>query len=164
MTDPAPVVTNSGPVIILSAIGQLDLLRGLHASVLVPESVFAEVSVVGMGRPGSAELAAAAWLERVPVIPPADPLLLQLLGRGEADAITLALRRGAAWLLLDDRKARRIAEVTFGLRVRGVAGILVAAKRRALVPRVRPLLDEVLARGYFISERVVAQALRESGE
>lgn len=92
MTDPSPVVTNSGPIIILSAIGQLDLLRGLHTSVLVPESVFTEVSLAGKGRPGSAELEVAPWLERVPVVPPADPLLLQLLGRGEADAITLALR------------------------------------------------------------------------
>lgn len=164
MPEAGPIVTNSGPLIILAAVGQLDLVGRLYGSVLVPGAVFAEVTGGGPGRPGAIELAAASWAVRTEVVPPPDPLLLQDLGRGEAEAITLAVRREARLLLLDDRKARQVAEVAYGLRVKGAPGILVAGKRQGLVPSVGRLLEEMRARGYYLAQPVVDQALREAGE
>lgn len=37
------------------------------------------------------------------------------------------------------------------LRVKGRAGLLVAAKRAGLVGEVRPLLDSMVKKGYFLS-------------
>lgn len=164
MPEGGPVVANSGPLIALATVTQLDLLGKLYTTVLVPDAVFVEVAGAGPGKPGAVELPNATWLRRVSLAGAPDPLLSQGLGPGETEAIALALTSGARLLLLDDRRARRIAEVAYGLRVQGVAGLLVTARRRGLVPAVRPLLAAMRSRGYFLSPRLVERACREVGE
>jgi predicted nucleic acid-binding protein len=60
--------------------------------------------------------------------------------------------------------SKRLAVRSFGLCVRGTAGILVAAKRAALVSAVRPLLEAMIRNGYFVSPAVVERPCREAGE
>jgi predicted nucleic acid-binding protein len=67
-------------------------------------------------------------------------------------------------VLLDDRRARQVARVTYGLRVKGAPGVLVASKKAGFVTSVRPFLEQMLARGYFLAPAVVERALREAGE
>lgn len=67
-------------------------------------------------------------------------------------------------VLLDERKARRIARVVYHLPVRGTIGTFAAAKRAGLVKSVRPLLEELSAKGYFISSALIDQACAELGE
>jgi predicted nucleic acid-binding protein len=57
------------------------------------------------------------------------------IGPGEAEAIALAIEAGAARIVLDDKKARRIAR-ELGVTVTGTVGVLLRAKQRGL--RVRP--------------------------
>lgn len=162
--DEGPIVCNSGPLIALSFIDSLPLLRELYRQVLVPEAVLREVVESGAGRTGAREVASAAWLQRVAESESPDPLLAKELGPGEAAVIATAHQRGARLVLLDERRARRIAEQAYGLRVRGTAGVLVSAKRAGLVALVRPLLLKMSERGYFLSERLVARACEEAGE
>lgn len=58
------VVSDSSPLIALARIGQLELLRALFGTVLVPEAVWQEVVVDGVGRPGAGEVVQASWIER----------------------------------------------------------------------------------------------------
>ncbi len=51
------VVTNSTPLIALSKINRLELLREVHRSIYIPEEVYTEVVVNGVGKPGAAEVA-----------------------------------------------------------------------------------------------------------
>lgn len=67
-----------------------------------------------------------------------NPLLAAELGSGEAAAIAIAFAIGAR-LLLDDRKARRIATAAYRLRVMGSAGPLVNAKRAGFRAGSAPL-------------------------
>ncbi|MBF0367839.1 MAG: DUF3368 domain-containing protein, partial [Magnetococcales bacterium] len=78
--------------------------------------------------------------------------------------IALAFQCNARFVLIDERRARRIAEHAYGLRVKGSAGILVSAKRKGLISEVRPLLESMIRQGYFLSERLVRQACLEVGE
>lgn len=93
-----------------------------------------------------------------------DPLLAEELGPGEAAVIAAAYRLHARLVLLDERKARRIAARAYGLRVKGSAGLLVVAKRAGLIGEVRPLLDSMVKKGYFLSQRLVDRAAKEAGE
>ena len=157
------IVADSGPLIAFALLRQLDLLRTLYKSVLVPPAVWAEVTD-NSERPGAVEVREADWLERVPAVPIADALLLAELGLGEAEAICLSIERGGAQLLVDERKARRIARVVYNLPVRGTIGTLAAAKRAGLISAVRPLLVDLVARGYFIAPSLVESACAELGE
>lgn len=164
MADLPIVVTNSGPLIALATIEKLDLLGSLFGTVLVPDAVFQEVTWLGKERPGAAELSQAQWVQRVILEVKPDSLLLEDLGIGEAEAISLAVQKQAALLLLDDRRARRIAEIAYHLRVKGVAGLLVTAKRKGLLDTVRPLLERLRTNGYFLSQAVIDRAVKEAGE
>lgn len=158
-----PIVCDTGPLIALSLIDQLEILRGLYGRVLVPRAVLDEVVAGGLDRPGAASIVAADWLERVDGVTP-DPLLAAELGPGEAAVIAAAYRLHARLVLLDERKARRIAARAYGLEVKGSAGILIAAKRAGLLGEVRPLLDSMVKKGYFLSQRLVERATSEAGE
>jgi predicted nucleic acid-binding protein len=164
MADEGPIVCNAGPLIALSMIGQLDLLESLYERVLVPEAVLQEVSGDGLGRIGAAEVKAASWLERIGEGTVVDPLLATELGPGEAAVIAAAHRLGAGLVLIDERRARRIAEHAYRLRVKGSAGILVSAKRAGLIAAVRPFLTSMVSQGYYLSERLVERATQEAGE
>lgn len=52
-----------------------------------------------------------------------------------------------------------------GLRVNGVLGVLRRSREARLMPAVRPVLDELIARGrYRISDQLYREAVRLVGE
>jgi hypothetical protein len=53
----------------LSLLDQLDLLPALYAECWVPQTVFNEVPVAGLGKPGAKSLQSSDWLARVRVSP-----------------------------------------------------------------------------------------------
>ena len=85
------------------------------------------------------------------------------LGRGETEAIQLALHLRPDTLLLDDGEGRREAQ-RLGLRVTGVLGLLVAAKRRGLLPAVRPEVVTLRTSGFRVSEGLYQELLASCGE
>ncbi|HEV8241826.1 MAG TPA: DUF3368 domain-containing protein [Thermoanaerobaculia bacterium] len=129
----------------------------------MPRAVRDEVSAGGPERPGCRAILNADWIEVIDENVP-DPLLAAELGAGEAATIAAAYASGIRSVLIDDRKARRIAVSAYKLHVHGSAGILVIAKRAGLVNAVRPLLDLMVARGYYLSRRLVEQATAAAGE
>jgi predicted nucleic acid-binding protein len=159
------VVSDAGPLIHLSQIGQIDLLPALYTRILIPDLVHDEVVKHGEGRPGSAEVRDASWIEVVNHDSEGDlcRLLRADLGPGEAAAITLGVKNRSDWLLSDDRPARLAAE-RLGLRVRGTLGVLVEAKRRDLIPQVSPLLIRLREQGVWLSDELIAKILSDLGE
>ncbi len=158
------IVVNSGPIIALSAIRQLDLLHVLFQTVHIPDAVHHEVIVLGVGRPGCDELKQASWAHRATLDPPPDSLLLRELGRGEAEVIAFAARNPGVTVVLDDKRARRIARIAYGLPHLGTAGILVRAKRAGRLASVKPAIEALLANGYFLSAFLVKETLKAAGE
>lgn len=159
------VVADAGPLIHLSAIGQLELVHALSPEVLVPQAVFDEVVVAGAGLPGASAVAAAAWIR---VVTPArvelvDALLASGLHHGEAQAIAVAIDLKADRLLIDERQGRLTAEA-MGVAVVGSVGILVAAKTRGDILSIAPHLVALRASGLWLSESLVARVLASVGE
>ncbi|QXD16313.1 DUF3368 domain-containing protein [Rhodocaloribacter litoris] len=86
------------------------------------------------------------------------------LGRGEAEAIALALERNADLVLLDEREGRRAAR-RLGLSVTGVLGLLVEAKAKGHVATLRPLVDALRqVAGFYVHDEVYRAVLRQVGE
>jgi predicted nucleic acid-binding protein len=86
-----------------------------------------------------------------------------VLGPGESEAISLALEIGAQWVILDERPARRLAQA-LGLPVIGTLGVLLASKRRGLLPAVRPCVDALVNFGFHISPGLYDLVLADAGE
>src|SRR5262249_48326664 len=139
------LIADSGPLIGLAGVDCLRLLPRLYRRVGAPPAVLAEILAARDPRVGRNLLRPAPWLEHLPV--PASPLSATLrLGRGEMEAIALALQEAGSLLLLDDRTARRVAEA-HGVPVTGSAGVLVRARRENLIREVRPILLAMRANG-----------------
>lgn len=157
------IIADSSPLIGLARIGRLGLLAQIARHMVVPQAVHAEVTGARAEAPGAAEVAAQAWIEvreadRAVVAP-----LLILLGRGEAEAIALAQREPSAVLLMDDLRARKLAE-RLGLRRMGTVALLGQAKREGLIPKLKPALDALVANHIFIRQQLIDAALKEAGE
>ena len=124
------IVTNSTPLIELSKINQLKLLREVYQSIYIPEEVYTEVVVNGIGKPGAVEVEEADWILRQPVINKDQVIDLHNripIGLGECGAIVLAQEIRTERLIIDDRVARRVA-IAKGLPVIGTVGVLRVAK------------------------------------
>lgn len=152
MPDPATVSNSSCPIA-LDLVGQLDLLQGLYGTVLVPGAVSYEC---GTSLP--------QWIRVQPIQNQGMSRTLQLgLGAGESEAIVLASETSAARLILDDKKARRIAQ-QLGLPITGTLAVLLRAKQQGLIPNLRDVLNGLAAAHFRISDALVQDTLRRAGE
>jgi len=57
------VVSDASPIINFAIIGCLDLLPRLFGKVILPQSVFDEVTILGAGMAGADEIRNAEWVE-----------------------------------------------------------------------------------------------------
>jgi hypothetical protein len=149
------VVVDASPLIAFQQIGHLPLLQALFTTLLVPNAVAREIAPSVPSQP---------WIvERQPSQPLAPQVLQASLGAGESEAISLALELRADRFIVDEKAARHLAQA-LGLRVIGTLGVLLAAKRKGLVPAVRALVEALLEKNFWISPQLVQRALAEVGE
>jgi predicted nucleic acid-binding protein len=85
------------------------------------------------------------------------------LGQGELEAMALYKKLSADRLLVDDNRARRVARLN-GIEIVGSVGVLLLAKERALLPSIRPRLEEIRAAGIHLGPEIFSAALRLAGE
>jgi predicted nucleic acid-binding protein len=151
------VVCDTTAVTTLIKAGMQDLLKVLFGSVTVPQAVWEELLAYHPQLPDFVLLRRAGKaMERLP-----ETLLL---GRGEAEAITLARGINADLLVTDDLKARNIAAV-LNVKYTGLLGLLILAKQRDHISSVKEAIATLEMRGgLYLSETVKAEAVRLAGE
>lgn len=160
---PSRVVSNTTPLIALSVIGHLDVLRALYTEILIPPAVHAEIMAGRIKHAGAIELNHAPWIRVVSLKDTRRASLLVDLDRGEAEAIALALELDASLLLVDERLARRYAQ-RVGLSISGTLGVLLKAKERGFIAELRPLIQRLLEGRIYLGEDIVRKALSLAGE
>jgi len=137
------VVADASPLIALARIGRLELLHSALGRLLLPEAVWREVVEAGLDRAGAGEVWQANWIERRSVVDAGlVALLRQDLGAGESETIVLAREVGADLVLMDERMGRAAAK-RLGLRVIGLAGVIVEARERGLVPDAEAVANDL---------------------
>jgi predicted nucleic acid-binding protein len=157
------IIADSSPLIALARIDQLAILPQLFSRILAPPAVWDEVTVRGSGSPGAREVSEAAWIEiQAPDPRVVDPLTI-LVDRGEAEAIALAHMLPESTLLLDDARARRVAERLNIPRI-GTLGLLRRAKQVGLIEALRPHLKALQASGIYIRPALIEAVLKSVGE
>ncbi len=57
------IISDSSPLVSLSYINKLDLLKELYGQLVIPQAVWNEVVVNGAGEPGAQEVESADWIE-----------------------------------------------------------------------------------------------------
>jgi predicted nucleic acid-binding protein len=149
------VVSNSSPLIAVIDIGLGALVTALFGEVFMPPAVRQEV-FTNRSQP--------SWIiERPLTNPDASGLLRGRLGAGEREAIALTLEVSADLLLMGELAGRRTA-TGLGVRVMGTLGVLLRAKAQQLIPAVAPVLDQLVATGFYVDDELAARVRRTAGE
>ena len=158
------IASNTGPLIALAKANRLDLLERLFGQIEIPPAVQRELFAEKMPEAEHLDEALARFIQiaPTPAIPPAVQIVTAQLGAGEQQAIALAFERKTV-LLIDDHAGRAAAR-RLGLSVTGVAGVLIRAKESGLIPAVRPVLEEIRQRGYWLSDELLETAIKLAGE
>jgi len=157
------MVSDSGPIISFARAGYLKLLGQLFQEIIIPEAVYEEIAIIGIGRAGAKEVISGEWIKtkrtknrlKVKQLP-------AMLGLGEREAIILAQELNAT-LLIDDRKAREVAEEN-GINCFGSLRVLKEAKDRKLIDAIKPVGDELIVTGLRIDSSLYQRFLQEVGE
>jgi predicted nucleic acid-binding protein len=165
------IVSDTTPLLHLARAGRLDLLPRLYTRVVVPASVWDEVQGQGEPRPEAhvLEEASGTWLEVRP-LPARDRRKSEALrraapvGRGEADAITLAEALKVP-VLMDDRVAVDLARMR-GVEARWTTSVVLEAHRRGVLDRkaARAAVEDLVASGLWIRQDVLLRILTILGE
>ena len=142
----------------------LEHIRALFSRVVIPPAVRREVIEEAHGRPGGRELEAAvgAWIDET--APAAIAVGAAIPGANTEDQQVLALAAElGAVVLSDDAVLRREAD-RLAISALGVVEIVLLLKYQGTIPAVRPALDLMQARAYYIDPALYAQALETAGE
>ena len=133
------VVSDTTAITTLLKAGMEGLLPQLFENVTIPQAVWDELLAFHSQLPNSVLLRAVGRADRR--LPETA-----LLGRGEAEAITLAKEINADLLLTDDLKARGIA-AGLNIKCTGLLGLLIRAKQRGHIASVREAMGRLETRG-----------------
>lgn len=160
------IVSNTTPISELYKIGQLELLQRVYNRILIPEAVLQELQRARtLPRLGRA-VEQTGWIEIHALRHPDK--IQEMLSRyssidaGEAAAIILAQELGANRIIMDDKRARQVAQAE-GLAVIGTVGVVLLAHRlrRVTTPQAQVILDQLYAGTAYISANLYRDAYRQ---
>ncbi len=147
------IISDTSCFIILTNIGELELLHKVYGQILTTVDIANEY---GETLP--------EWVEIVTVKDKYRLLLLEMqIDRGEASAIALALETPNSTIILDDYKARKIAD-QLGLIFTGTIGVIVKAKLNGIISSIKPLLEKIKQTDFRLSAEIELLALKEAKE
>ena len=155
------IVSNSSPIIILAKQGLLDLLKKCFKTVIIPESVYEEIT----HKSGTLEAIALnqaikeKWIsvQKASVM---DKFETKKIGQGEKEAISLA-HKYKSLLVVDDDSAKKYASI-FGVKAHGTFYVIYLACTRKLLDKssAKDVLESMIADGFYISSEFYSRFIR----
>ena len=141
------MISNSTPLILLSKIDKLEILKKLFNQITIPESVKEEVLIES--KPGYIVIKKGIDDKWIKVEKPNKILDLNL-GKGETEAISLANEKKDI-LIIDDLYAIRAAKVYNIETIRTTTLLFMALKKKIISKNESiDLLNKLIQEGYYI--------------
>ena len=147
------IISDTSCFIILSKINELDLLKKVYGQIFTTPDIVEEFDEM-----------LPEWVIVENVSDKSKQRILELqIDRGESSAIALALEMPKSTLILDDFKARKIAQ-QLGIPFTGTIGVIIKAKLNGIIPSIKPYLEKIKETNFRISAEIELQALKEAQE
>lgn len=160
------IVSNTTPIISLLKINRQNILREIFKKIIIPQGVYDEIVAKSEFTKEMDSFHECKFIEIIAVKNEFAVRLLQKqvgLDRGESEAIVLAEDLKSKYLLIDERKGRKVA-IDSDLNVIGTLGVLVQAKKLGLEKLIKPLLDELINNNIRISNKLYEEVLKSVEE
>ena len=147
------IIADTSCFIILSKIDELELLQNIYVQIVTTSDIAIEFGEV---------LPDWVIIKNVSNKNYQDILELQL-DKGESSAIALALEIENCTIILDDYKARKVAQ-KLNISITGTIGVIVKAKQLGIIKSVQPILEKIRNSNFRLSKELENQALSLSNE
>lgn len=155
------IVADSSALISLAICDGLCLLDQLFDEVKVPCEVFEEINI--KGKPAANILKSYLTNKIISVDITKFVIATSGLGQGELAAMALYKYLQADYLLIDDKRARKIAQLN-QIQITGSQGILLLAKQAGLINNVSVFVNKLRNSNIYISERLIQKTLQLADE
>ena len=143
------IIADTSCFIVLANIQELGLLNKVYGTIITTTEIVIEF---GDALPD--------WVNVVNVKDKHTQQILEIqIDKGESSAIALALETPDCTIILDNFKARRIAE-QLRLSYTGTIGVLIKAKLNGIIPSIKPILEKMKQSDFRLSEETELLALR----
>ncbi|MGM0579975.1 MAG: DUF3368 domain-containing protein [Bacteroidota bacterium] len=154
------VIADAGPIFSLAIVNELELLNQLFNEIKISKAVWDEIAL-----DKSTEFynkISLFFKDKVSNIKGFNELTF-VMDYGESESVILYKELNAEFLLIDDKKARNIAE-NFDINCIGTLGILSVAKDKGLIKELRPLFLTFLDNNRYYSIKLLNKILQRHKE
>lgn len=154
-------VSNTTPIISLSSIGKIEILRDLFQTIIIPQAVYDEIKAKRGYGYNSVD---SSFIKIQPIQDRKNKLLLSnKLDLGEAETIVLAKEIQADNVIIDENIGYRVA-IDYDLNVFRTLSILLKAKEEKIITEVKPLIEDMISKGRWYSKNVYYSFLEKANE
>ncbi|NWF67235.1 MAG: DUF3368 domain-containing protein [Campylobacterales bacterium] len=155
------LICDSSALIALAICDKLDLLEKLFHKVAIPKAVFYEVT--NSNKP-EAEKLKLFLKDKICDIDLKSYILSDFtLQIGELEVMALYKNLNADRLLIDDKKAKKVA-IANGIKVIGSLGVLLSAKKINLINEIKTSIEMIKSSNIFIDDKTIKIVLELAGE
>lgn len=154
------IIADTSALISLGHVKLIHLIDEVFGEFYIPEAVWTELTQYKKLR--FEDEINQLFQSKVKQINSSNHLNL-LMDFGESEAVILYEELGADFLLIDDRKARAIAE-SFQVTCVGSIGLLVKAKQKGLIKSIRPIFKVWVESQRYFSISLLNRVLSSVGE
>lgn len=150
---PDCVIVDASVLIILDKLGQIDLLQKIYPNIFTTPEVSQEFN-----KP------LPEWIKIESIQNQKYLKFIQTrVDLGEATVIALAAEKDNSLLVLDDLKARKLAQ-QLEIKMTGTLGIINKAKELHIIEKVKPLINRLRETDFRVSDNVIENLLKRNGE
>lgn len=155
------LIADSSAIIALALCNALPLLEKLYSQIRIPLEVFKEVTNTDKE---DVNIIKTFLINKIVKVELNDYIYLDYgLGQGEIEAMILYKKLNADVLLIDDKRARKIAESN-KINTIGSLGVLLLAKEKGIIPEIKPLLNRILNSDIYITKKLYQSVLHLAKE
>ena len=154
------VIADTGALLSLGHVGCIDLIEKVFGDFYIAWAVWQELN--DYDHPEFDKNALKELETRVVKIKSKNYLLM-VMDYGESESVILYEEMGADFLLVDDNKARTLAE-SLNINCIGSIGLLLKAKQKELITELKPIFEKWISTGRYFSKNLLNKILLEVGE
>ncbi len=144
------IISDTSCLIALDRINQLNLLKELFQQIVTSREVKEEF---GKALP--------EWIQIVEVQNTAKLQELEnVLDKGEASTIALALETEKSILIIDEKKGRKVAQ-SLKIEIIGTLRVIQMAKQKGIIKSAQPIIEALQKAGFRFSQKIVKILLND---
>lgn len=154
------VIADTGVLISLALVRRLDLIKKVFGEFFIADAVWKELK--NYENPEIDKAVFNSLEEKVLTIKSSNYLSM-IMDYGESESVILYKELNADYLLIDDQRARIIAE-SLDINCIGSIGLLLKAKQKGLIVNLKDIFEQWMKSQRYFSKKLLNEVLVFSGE